>query len=156
MQYINEHNTVMIPNNLILKLSRGLADILLLHRGKVLPYPLEEIYLNAMLILFMLEIGCMKWQSMIQTQHVLILAMSSPMQNCCLIWASKLQTEIALSTTEVEYIALSTAAREIISILELAKAVKHKVVASIKTPVIRCKIFEDNQGAVEMANVPKM
>jgi hypothetical protein len=34
---------------------------------------------------------------------------------CPLVWASKLQTEIALSSTKVEYIALSTATREIVS-----------------------------------------
>jgi hypothetical protein len=30
---------------------------------------------------------------------------------CLIIWASQLQTEIALSTTEVEYLAMSTALR---------------------------------------------
>ena len=35
---------------------------------------------------------------------------------CPIHWDSKLQTEIALSTTEVEYIALSTSARELIPI----------------------------------------
>jgi hypothetical protein len=34
--------------------------------------------------------------------------------NCPVIWASKLQTQVALSTTESEYIALSTALREVI------------------------------------------
>lgn len=37
---------------------------------------------------------------------------------CPLIWSSKLQTEIALSLTEAEYIALSTATREIIHLLD--------------------------------------
>ena len=36
---------------------------------------------------------------------------------CPLVWASKLQTEIALSTTESEYISLSTALREIIPLM---------------------------------------
>jgi histone deacetylase 1/2 len=77
--------------------------------------------------------------------------------NCPLIWASKLQTEIALSTTEAEYIALSTASREILPLLSLAKeAKKHKLINKVESPVIRCKIFEDNKGAVEIANVPKM
>jgi hypothetical protein len=76
---------------------------------------------------------------------------------CPLVWASRLQTEIALSSTEAEYIALSTASREILPLLSLAKeACKHKIISKAETPVIRCKIFEDNQGAVEMANVPKM
>ncbi len=33
--------------------------------------------------------------------------------DCPMVWASKLQTEIALSTTEVEYIALSTSTGDI-------------------------------------------
>jgi hypothetical protein len=44
---------------------------------------------------------------------------------CPVIWSSKLQTEIALSTTEAEYIALSTSAREIIPLLSLAKEAKN-------------------------------
>jgi hypothetical protein len=31
-----------------------------------------------------------------------------------------------------------------------------KVIPKVDAPKIRCKIFEDNVGAVEMANVPKM
>jgi len=73
------------------------------------------------------------------------------------VWASKLQTEIALSVTEAEYIALSTAAREILPILSLAKeAANIGVIPKTQAPVLRCKIFEDNNGAVEMANVPRM
>jgi hypothetical protein len=52
---------------------------------------------------------------------------------------------------------LSTAAREILPLISLAKeAAKMKVIKRIEAPKIRCKIFEDNMGAVEMANVPKM
>jgi hypothetical protein len=41
--------------------------------------------------------------------------------------------------------------------LSLAKeAAKLKVIPDVDAPRIRCKIFEDNIGAVEMANVPKM
>jgi hypothetical protein len=73
------------------------------------------------------------------------------------VWASRIQTEIALSVTEAEYIALSTAAREILPLLSLAKeAAKLKVIPDVDAPRIRCKIFDDNIGAVEMANVPKM
>jgi hypothetical protein len=34
--------------------------------------------------------------------------------NCPILWSSKLQTEVALSTTEAEYIALSQATRDLI------------------------------------------
>jgi hypothetical protein len=40
---------------------------------------------------------------------------------CLIIWASRLQTETALSVTEAEYIALPTALREVIALLELCK-----------------------------------
>jgi hypothetical protein len=76
---------------------------------------------------------------------------------CPLVWASRLQTEIALSLTEAECTALSMASREILPLLSLAKeASKNKIINKVETPVIRCKIFEDNQEAVEMANVHKM
>ncbi len=76
---------------------------------------------------------------------------------CPIVWGSKLQTEIALSTTEAEYIALSISAREIIPLLSLAQEVAtFGVIHKVETPIMRCKIFEDNEGAVEMTNVPKM
>jgi len=37
-------------------------------------------------------------------------------------WTSKMQTEIALSTTEAEYIALSQSMREVLPIMWLCKA----------------------------------
>jgi hypothetical protein len=58
---------------------------------------------------------------------------------------------------EAEYIALSTAAREVIPILSLAKeAADHQVIDRVEKSIIHCKMFEDNEGAVEKANVPKM
>ena len=39
--------------------------------------------------------------------------------NCPIIWASKLQTQVALSTTEAEYIALSQSLRDTIPLMEL-------------------------------------
>ncbi len=58
---------------------------------------------------------------------------------------------------EAEYIALSSAPREVIPILALVKeAAEHQVIDRVEKPTIHCKIFEDNKGTVEMANVPKM
>jgi hypothetical protein len=77
--------------------------------------------------------------------------------NCPTAWASKLQTEIALSTTEAEYIALSTAVCEMLPMIALAKeAAKQKLISNVEAPLIRCTMFEDNEGTVQMANVPKM
>jgi len=72
-------------------------------------------------------------------------------------WTSKMQTEIALSTTEAEYIALSQAMREVLPIIWLMEEARHQGIPVLNaTPKIHCKVFEDNAGAIEIANVPKM
>jgi hypothetical protein len=77
--------------------------------------------------------------------------------NCPVIWASKLQTEIALSTTEAEYVSLSQALREVIPVLNmLIEANAHGITVTKDQPKIHCKLFEDNSGALELAKVPKM
>jgi hypothetical protein len=43
---------------------------------------------------------------------------------CPIIWASKLQTQTALSTTEAEYIAMSMSLRDVIPIMELIQEMK--------------------------------
>ena len=42
-------------------------------------------------------------------------------KNCLILWASKLQYKISLSTTEAEYISLSQTIREIIPMMEHLK-----------------------------------
>jgi hypothetical protein len=51
---------------------------------------------------------------------------------CPIIWASQLQSEIALSTTEAEYIALSTALRQTIPLMRLVKEIKEKLDLAIR------------------------
>jgi len=76
---------------------------------------------------------------------------------CPMMWASKMQTEIALSTTEAEYIALSQSMREVIPIMWLMQEANDHGVPLINEPTkIHCKVFEDNEGAIEIAKVPKM
>jgi hypothetical protein len=76
---------------------------------------------------------------------------------CPMHWTSKMQTEIALSTTEAEYIALSLSMREVIPIMWLLEEAKHHGVPVLNArPKVHCKVFEDNAGAIEIANVPKM
>ena len=47
---------------------------------------------------------------------------------CPIYWQSKLQTEIALSTTEAEYIALSTAMKQVIPMTYLLKELDNVMV----------------------------
>jgi hypothetical protein len=76
---------------------------------------------------------------------------------CPFSWASKLQTEIALSSTESEYIALSQSLHEVIPLMRLINEINS---AGFKvpgeSPKVHCKAFEDNSGALEMARTPKM
>ena len=75
---------------------------------------------------------------------------------CPILWASKLQTLFALSSTESEYYSLSTALRQTIPIMELAKEMKNKGFNIGSTqPRVHCKVFEDNSGALEMATIHK-
>ncbi len=76
---------------------------------------------------------------------------------CPIVWASKMQTDIALSTTESEYSALSEAAWEVLWLMGLMSEVKERMVpGTVDIPTIKCKMFEDNEGAKAMATVHKM
>ena len=72
-------------------------------------------------------------------------------------WASKMQTITALSTTEAEYIALSTSLREVIPLMGILKeAREHGINIKDIPPKVHCTVFEDNSGALELARLPKM
>jgi hypothetical protein len=77
---------------------------------------------------------------------------------CPMVWASKLQREVALSTTEAEYNALSESLREVISLMQLLDESKEKLkwATTSRPPLVHCKVFEDNSGALEMGRLPKM
>ena len=77
---------------------------------------------------------------------------------CPMIWASKLQKEVTLSTTEAEYNALSESLREVISTMQLLEETRAKLQWNTCTepPQVHCKVLEDNSGALEMSNLPKM
>jgi hypothetical protein len=74
--------------------------------------------------------------------------------NCPVIWSSKLQSSIALSTMEAEYNALSSAMRELLPlrtvVTTVAKAVgiNEDVLATFRTTV-----HEDNTGCITLANL---
>lgn len=76
---------------------------------------------------------------------------------CPIIWASKLQTEVVLSSTESEYVGLSESLRIAIVMMNLLNELKAFGIAIPSTnPTIYCKLFEDNAGAIHLAKVPKM
>ena len=74
---------------------------------------------------------------------------------CPITWTSKLQTEIALSTTESEYIALSTAMREVIPFLNLMKETSDLFGLNDNQPIFKCKVWEDNESCIKVAKSPK-
>ena len=76
--------------------------------------------------------------------------------NCPLIWASKLQSEISLSTAEAEYIALSQSLREIIPLMGLLKEIKVHFDLNNNIPEIRCTVFEDNNSCIALTKAPRM
>ncbi len=76
---------------------------------------------------------------------------------CPIIWASKLQSHVALSTTEAEYISLSMSLREVLPIMFLLDEMRNKGLQVICTaPHVYCKVFKDKSGALELARLPKL
>ena len=88
---------------------------------------------------------------------------------CPLLWSSKLQTLIALSTMEAEYVALSNAMRDLIGIREILKEIYVHVLcdSKLKNPsystvsktfglIPASVVHEDNQAALKFAQMPKM
>jgi hypothetical protein len=89
---------------------------------------------------------------------------------CPLIWGSKLQTQIALSTMEAEYIALSLAMRELIGLRELLKdiyttvlcdpkglnKINYHTIAKTFGEIPQSIVHEDNQACLKFASIPRM
>jgi hypothetical protein len=72
-------------------------------------------------------------------------------------WASKSQGETALSTTEAEYIALSTAMRELLWLRRLVVEISDGFGVSYdRVTKVKSKVFEDNQGAIAIAGKPNL
>jgi hypothetical protein len=76
---------------------------------------------------------------------------------CPIAWCSKLQTIIALSSCEAEYISLSESLRDTIPLMNLIHEFKeHGFPVTSSQPKVYCKAFEDNSGALELARLPKI
>jgi hypothetical protein len=76
---------------------------------------------------------------------------------CPITWGSRIQQKATLSSTESEYVALSEAFRVLLPMMDLLEeAVAQGVPVELGPPVIHCKAFEDNSGALQLARLPKM
>jgi hypothetical protein len=76
---------------------------------------------------------------------------------CPVSWASKLQSQVALSTPEAEYIAMSQALHDIIPILGLLQEMREQDFKVLCTkPCVYCKVFEDNSGTLKLARLPNL
>jgi hypothetical protein len=75
---------------------------------------------------------------------------------CPVLWSSKLQSEIALSTTEAEYIALSTSLRDLIPMRTILNELSATFHISPSVAQTHSTIFEDNKSCVDLIAAPTM
>jgi hypothetical protein len=76
------------------------------------------------------------------------------LSNCPVIWTSKLQSEIALSTMEAEYNALSFAMRSVLPFKALVHSVTRGIgLDSDNVASFRTTVWEDNSGALQLASL---
>ena len=76
--------------------------------------------------------------------------------NCPLLWVSKIQTEIALSTLHSEYVALSYSVRSLLPLKSLIKEVIDNLGIDSQNLkfVSSSTVYEDNNGAIVVATSP--
>lgn len=74
--------------------------------------------------------------------------------NCPVIWTSKLQVEISMSTMEAEYVALSMAMKDLLPLMRTVKEVAQGVgISQEQITSIKTTVWEDNVGALTLANL---
>jgi Reverse transcriptase (RNA-dependent DNA polymerase) len=74
--------------------------------------------------------------------------------DCPIIWLSKLQDAIALSTQEAEYYALSFCMRSVLPLQRLFKATASGLgITKEQATTFKTSVWEDNQGAHNLANM---
>ena len=76
--------------------------------------------------------------------------------DCPVLWKSRLQTEIALSTMEAEYVALSTSCRDLFPIIDLTKeicSIFKMDIAINNTADMHIRVHEDNVGALTLGKL---
>eukprot|EP00804_Cyclotella_cryptica_P004228 CCRYP_014560-RA/>CCRYP_014560-RA protein AED:0.48 eAED:0.51 QI:0/-1/0/1/-1/1/1/0/127 len=70
---------------------------------------------------------------------------------CPVLWRSRLQTKITLSTTEAEYVILSTACKDLLPLVSLIRELSDAVGLDASfVSNIHCKVREDNVGALTL------
>ena len=78
---------------------------------------------------------------------------------CPIAWTSKLQSEIALSTMESEYVAISMAMKELIPLQRIVLEICHSLNVSLdRIATIKSELWEDNAGVLGLARLapPRM
>ncbi|KAL7474218.1 hypothetical protein ACHAW6_000204 [Cyclotella cf. meneghiniana] len=73
---------------------------------------------------------------------------------CPVLWCNCLQTEIVFSTMEVKYVALSTACKDLLTLLDLVCELSAAV--SLPSDIeshLYCQVHEDNIGALTLAGL---
>ena len=76
-------------------------------------------------------------------------------KGCHVTWKSKMEREISLSTTEAEYISLSQAMRDVIPFMHMSEELNKNYDLEANTPKLHCTLFEDNNGAIQLARTKK-
>ena len=70
---------------------------------------------------------------------------------CPLVWASRMQMEIPLSTAELEYVACSTVMGDILSPMQLMHEIDKIFPVTSPKPIAHCNVYEDNESCIAMA-----
>jgi hypothetical protein len=74
------------------------------------------------------------------------------LSGCPLVWKSHLQTEVALSTLEAEYSALSQALRTMLPLKRMLVGAAYLIrLSPTVQATISADVFEDNQGCLSLA-----
>ena len=77
--------------------------------------------------------------------------------DCPILWCSKLQTLVAISSTKSDYVALLQYLREVIYLVQFLHKFNDKGFTTYSTsPKIFCKDFEGNSGALDLSRTPNM
>eukprot|EP00957_Ditylum_brightwellii_P030302 2295279-Ditylum_brightwellii.AAC.1 len=72
--------------------------------------------------------------------------------DCSVLWGSRVQFCVSLSSCESKYVAVSTTLHKAIVVVQFLTELHERNIADITCqPDVYCKVFEDNLGALELA-----